>query len=111
MTPELKLSGQPLSGQAEKGCGTSKSWESGRRMRVSASRKMTFEYWVRRKRCSFVKAECKSARPASDDSNQLIVDVNETRRAHREDPTPSSFDSMSKSPRRPRRRRKPSAAP
>lgn len=63
MTPELKASGHPLSGAAEKGWGRSNNGERGRRTSVSASRKMSLEYWVRRKRCSLVSEAARSFRP------------------------------------------------
>lgn len=61
--PELKQSGHPLSGAAEKGASREKRWDSGWRARVSASRKMTRRNWISRKRWSLVRVEARSCRP------------------------------------------------
>lgn len=63
MTPELNASGHPLSGAAANGAAMLNKDERGRKTRVSASRKMTFEYWVRRNRCSLVNEAARSLRP------------------------------------------------
>lgn len=71
-TPELKISGHPTSGTAANSWGRVKRWDIGATGRTSASRKTIFEYWVKRKTCSFVRTVLRSGRPRGSEQSVLV---------------------------------------